>query len=91
VFPSLATRGKGRFFNNDALLMHSLVNATIDERIDTLEDVLRQFIINTNRFEEEMIEFKKEMGEFKNGMKARTCQDNCVYEANFALNICLSS
>jgi hypothetical protein len=23
IYPSLAKRGKGRFFNNDALLMHS--------------------------------------------------------------------
>ena len=27
IYPSLEKRGKGRFFNNDALLMNSLVNA----------------------------------------------------------------
>jgi hypothetical protein len=26
MYPSLEKRGKGRFFNNDALLMNSLVN-----------------------------------------------------------------
>ena len=26
IYPSLAKRGKGRFFNNDALLINSLVN-----------------------------------------------------------------
>jgi hypothetical protein len=26
MYPSLAKRGVGRFFNNDALLMHSLVS-----------------------------------------------------------------
>jgi hypothetical protein len=27
MYPSLEKRGEGRFFNNDALLMNSLVNA----------------------------------------------------------------
>jgi hypothetical protein len=43
---------------------------TIHERVDTLEDVLRQFIINTNRFEDEMRAFKDEMRAFKEEMRA---------------------
>jgi hypothetical protein len=42
---------------------------TIHERVDTLEDVLRQFIINTNRFEDEMRVFKDEMRVFKDGVE----------------------
>lgn len=47
---------------------------TIHDRVDTLEEVLRQFIINTNRFEEEMRAFKEEMRAFKDEM--RTFKDN---------------
>ncbi len=42
---------------------------TTDERIDTLEDVLRQSIINTDRFKDEMRIFKDEMREFKDEMR----------------------
>jgi hypothetical protein len=42
---------------------------TIHERVDTLEDVLRQFIINTNKFEDEMRVFKDEMRVFKDGVE----------------------
>ncbi len=30
IYPSLAKRGEGRFFNNDSLLMNSFVNAPLD-------------------------------------------------------------
>jgi hypothetical protein len=42
---------------------------TIHERVDTLEDVLRQFIINTNRFEDEMRAFKDEVRKFNDGVE----------------------
>lgn len=42
---------------------------TIHDRVDTLEEVLRQFIINTNRFEEEMRAFKDEMRTFKDNVE----------------------
>lgn len=42
---------------------------TIHDRIDTIEEVLRQFIINTNRFEEEMRAFKDEMRTFKDNVE----------------------
>jgi hypothetical protein len=34
IYPSLAKRGKGRFFNNDALLMHSSVMEKFEDFAD---------------------------------------------------------
>lgn len=46
---------------------------TVEERVDTLETVLKQFIIHTNsalgQLEREMREFKDEMKVFKDEMK----------------------
>ncbi|HEC32648.1 MAG TPA: hypothetical protein ENI63_00115, partial [Candidatus Kaiserbacteria bacterium] len=45
---------------------------TVEERVDTLESLLGQFIVHTDtalrRLEREMREFKDEMREFKNEM-----------------------
>lgn len=47
--------------------------AVLEERVDTLESILGQFIVHTDvslrRLEKEMKEFKDEMKEFKNEMK----------------------
>ncbi|MEW6417402.1 MAG: hypothetical protein AB1480_04690 [Nitrospirota bacterium] len=38
MYPSLAKRGEGRFFNNDALLMNSLVRIDFDRLIKRIPE-----------------------------------------------------
>jgi hypothetical protein len=44
IYPSLAKRGKRRFFNNDALLMHSLVSLkSVEYHCHLLRNVFRSY------------------------------------------------